>query len=48
MKLLGRGPGRYIGQALAHLAEVVAATPEANEVARLEVELQHWAKLHPE
>jgi tRNA nucleotidyltransferase (CCA-adding enzyme) len=48
MELLGRGPGRHIGQALAHLAGVVAATPEANEVGRLEVELKHWADLHPE
>ena len=48
MELLGRGPGRHIGQALAHLAEVVAATPEANEVGRLEVELERWADLHPE
>lgn len=48
MNLLGRGPGPHIGRALAHLAEVVAATPEANDVARLEVELRHWADLHPE
>lgn len=49
MALLGRGPGRHIGQALAHLAAIVAADPSANERSRLEAELRRWAEqpAHP-
>lgn len=42
MKLLGSGPGRQVGLALAHLARVVADHPERNERAALERELLAW------
>jgi hypothetical protein len=47
MAILGRGPGKHVGLALFHLAEFVAAHPEANEVSRLESEVENWASLHP-
>lgn len=46
MKALGAGPGRHVGQALAHLARFVAEDPEANNQAALEAELQNWASEH--
>lgn len=43
MAALGAGPGRHVGQALAHLARFVADHPDANERTALEVELREWA-----
>jgi tRNA nucleotidyltransferase (CCA-adding enzyme) len=43
MAALGAGPGRHVGQALAHLAQFVADHPDANEQTALEVELSEWA-----
>ena len=48
MTLLGRGPGRHIGLALAHLAQFVADAPETNESGPLEAELRRWADQNPE
>ncbi len=42
MKLLGSGPGRQVGLALAHLARIVADYPERNERTALEAELRAW------
>ena len=42
MRLLGSGPGRHVGGALAHLARIVADHPERNERAALEAELHAW------
>ncbi|MGB0620232.1 MAG: hypothetical protein ACPGVZ_12285 [Myxococcota bacterium] len=44
MDRLGAGPGRHVGQALAHLARFVEADPAKNEPAALELELVAWAK----
>lgn len=44
MKRLDAGPGRHVGQALAHLARFIADAPEANEPERLEAELLVWAR----
>jgi len=44
MELLGAGPGRHVGQALAHLARHVAEDPERNLRERLETELLAWAR----
>lgn len=44
MALLGTGPGRHVGRALAHLAQFVADDPEANVRERLESELIDWAQ----
>jgi len=43
MDLLGAGPGRHVGQALAHLARFVAEDPAANDREHLEAELIDWA-----
>ncbi len=43
MAILGTGPGRHVGQALAHLARFVSENPDANERAVLEKELRRWA-----
>jgi hypothetical protein len=48
MHRLQAGPGRHVGAALGHLAEIVAADPEANTRERLEQALEAWAKQHPE
>lgn len=44
MKALDTGPGRHIGQALAHLAHFIAEHPDANEPDALLVELRSWAR----
>ena len=44
METLGGGPGRHVGEALAHLAQHVADNPEANEPAALEAETREWAR----
>jgi len=44
MDLLGAGPGRHVGQALAHLARHVAEAPERNLREPLETELLAWAR----
>ena len=44
MDALGAGPGPHVGRALSHLAEVVAAEPEANMTERLAAELDRWAR----
>jgi tRNA nucleotidyltransferase (CCA-adding enzyme) len=44
MRRLGAGPGRHVGEALAHLAQLVAADPEANVRDRLERALDDWAE----
>ena len=44
METLGTGPGRHVGEALAHLARHVADDPEANEPAALEAEILEWAR----
>ena len=48
MKALGRGPGRHIGDALAHLAALVVDDPSLNTRERLEGALQAWADANPE
>ena len=48
MTTLGAGPGRHVGQALAHLARFVADHPDANEQTALEVELREWAAKQPD
>lgn len=42
MRLLGIGPGRHVGQALAHLTAFVANDPARNERGALEAELLAW------
>ena len=44
MLALGAGPGRHVGQALAHLAEFVSKRPELNTAADLQAELSEWAE----
>ena len=44
MELLGAGPGRHVGNALAHLARFVEAEPDSNETGLLEAELRRWAE----
>jgi len=46
MRLLDAGPGPHVGRALAHLAQVIAEHPEANEPDTLEAELRRWAAAH--
>ena len=47
MATLGAGPGRHVGQALAHLARFVADRPDANERDALESELRKWRAKQP-
>lgn len=48
MTILDCGPGRHIGQALAHLASHVEEHPDDNERAALEALLHTWAERHLE
>jgi tRNA nucleotidyltransferase (CCA-adding enzyme) len=47
MAILGQGPGRHVGEALAHLASIVDASPDENEPERLEARLREWADRRP-
>ena len=47
MQILDIGPGRQIGQALAHLARFIAMHPEKNERDALESELRAFAARNP-
>ena len=44
MALLSAGPGRHVGNALAHLARFVEGDPDRNEQDLLETELRRWAE----
>jgi tRNA nucleotidyltransferase (CCA-adding enzyme) len=46
MEILGCGPGRAVGRALAHLTEAVIEDPAANTPARLRELIEEWADEH--
>ncbi|MFK7894370.1 MAG: hypothetical protein AB8G23_00965 [Myxococcota bacterium] len=48
MKILDIGPGRQIGQLLAHLAQFIEAHPEKNDREALEEELRDFVARNPE
>jgi len=47
MRILGSGPGRHVGRALAHLARFAAEHPERNEPGALAAELAAWRATDP-